>query len=74
MSEAELIEIAQRRRKLEEAIEQVSPFHTLALLNAATDEEKEHIQDLIDELEECAELCRDDMNRMADWIRARSKK
>jgi hypothetical protein len=96
VSEAELIEIAQRRRKLEDAIGRADDYlksneadYRAAIKKADADYEKhknfarfcregnEPEADLLGvvearaALEKWSEACRDDMNRMADWIRGR---
>jgi len=95
MTEAILIEIAQRRRKLEEAIEAADLFlasfkeaaerkieraeaaHSAGTISYGTYCERVNephadllkLSEVREDIERCAEACRDDMNAMADWIR-----
>ena len=65
MTEGILIEIAQRRRKLEDAIEALHPDTVMV----AAEELFEDEQSPKSYLEECAEACRDDMNNLMDEVR-----
>lgn len=75
MDEALLIEIAQRRRKLEDCLETVdlilTATETLELEDLAEliPDNYDTMEDLREEIETRSDACREDMNAMADALR-----
>lgn len=67
MSEGELIEIAQRRRFLEDAIDALNPASDFVDDDICDDQTAQSY------LTECAEACRDDMNRLMEEVRKAAK-
>jgi len=73
MSEGELIEVAQRFRALEDEIEMLKKFVNECRRQKWWPERRkrddEDWDQTMDDADRAAEVCRDDMNRMADEIR-----